>query len=81
MGVLLQVKAKSLKGRNRLREHGILWRLTFTRDKVEFDNKPGPWHHVESLKNPQYGRWIHHNDDPDFVIVDRIEAKDSREGI
>ena len=76
MGVLLHIKAKSLKGKNRVREHGQLWRLTRTADKVLFTDKPGPWHHLESLRNPNYGRWISENDDPDFVIVERIEAQD-----
>jgi hypothetical protein len=45
-------------------------------EKVLFTDKEGPWFHLESLRNTQYGRWVHHNDDTDFTIVEKIEVKD-----
>lgn len=76
MGALLHLKAKSQKGRNRIREHGELWKLVMTQQRVLFSDLAGPWHLVDSTKNPMYGRWIHETEDAHFTIVEKIEVKD-----
>lgn len=76
MGAMLHLKGKSRKGKNRIREHGPLWRLTRTEDKVFFSDRKGPWLHIESLRNKNYGRWINEFDDEDMSVIEKIEAKD-----
>lgn len=74
MGVLFYLRAKSATGKREIRDHGDLWRMTSTSDRVLFSNNVGPWYHVQSLKNPNHGRWINGNDDTNFRIIERIEV-------
>jgi hypothetical protein len=74
MGILLHLKPSSAEGKKLIREHGQLWRLTNTWDKVSFSDNSGPWYHIQSLRNPNYGKWIHANDDTDFRVIERIEV-------
>jgi hypothetical protein len=76
MAALFHLKPKSKKGKNRIHEHGNLWKLINTVSGVLFCGKPGPWYYVNSLKRPDYYRWVHHNDDEDLIIIEKIEYKE-----
>lgn len=54
------VKGKSLKGKNRVREHGETWKVI-----SEQPNKIL----IESLKNPNNCRWIDFKNDSDMEII------------
>lgn len=75
MRSLIHVKPKSKDGKDYIRKHGELWRLTNTIERVIFCDKLGPWLHLESIKNPHYGKWVHKYDDIDFVVIEKIECK------
>ena len=65
------LKGKSLKGKNRIREHGEFWFIEFEADTVLFDPRPGPWALVipGSWANREHSRWIHLKADKDFIVV------------
>lgn len=74
--MIIKLKGKTQKGKNRVHEWGILWEVFAKDDKVIFSQKDGPWVSIvpidipkENLKSPSMGfRWIHLNDDDDFVV-------------
>jgi len=66
------LKGKSLKGKNRIREHGEFWFIEFEADTVLFDPRPGPWALVAPCRsdNPDlHSRWIHLKEDKDFIVI------------
>lgn len=67
------LKGKSLKGKNRIREHGEFWFIEFTADKVQFDPRPGPWALVipKGPAHREHSRWIHLTDDKDFEVIEK----------
>jgi len=71
---LVHVKPKSQEGKDRIKKHGELYRITGWKTTVTFCNKPGPWIHLESLYDTRQGWWINESNDDDFNIVERITA-------
>lgn len=65
------LKGKTLKGKNRIREHGEVWFIEFEADTVQFDPRPGPWALIfpKGPINMDASRWIHLTDDKDFEVV------------
>lgn len=65
------LKAKTLKGKNRIRELGDEWWLIKTSDNVQFAQRNGPWGYMRPAKEggQNHERWIHLIDDHDFDIV------------
>lgn len=68
---MIKLVGKSLKGKNRIREHGELWEILEKRDFVMCLNGPGL-----SIKSAKTGdiRWISVTDDGDFMIVEKNDA-------
>lgn len=69
-----RLKGKSLKGKNRVKEHGEIWELISRRDRVLFSSEAGPWLlvtpiSVEPILEPKRAdRWVKEKDDPDFEV-------------
>lgn len=59
------LKGKTLKGKNRIREHGNVWKIILEKDDSIC---------VESLKNPNMCRWIDIKNDVDMEIVEMTGA-------
>lgn len=59
--MIVKVEGKSSKGKNRIIEHGLLWRVAVFNGSM---NRVG----LESL-NTQYVRWVDSQNDKDFKIV------------
>lgn len=66
--MILRLKGKTQKGKNRVRELGNEWELVERRDSVLFSQEKGPWLLVVPVSNPEKPRWIHENNDVDFEI-------------
>lgn len=67
MNILLQ--GKSLKGKNRIQELGVLWEVVCEKQFVLFSVKPSPWLLLLPLLNQEKPRWIHKTEDIDFEIA------------
>lgn len=65
----IRLEGKTLKGRNRIHEHGEWWKLIKTSNFVLFSNQKGPWILVESVKHPKHNRWVHTSMDTDFKVI------------
>jgi len=68
----VRLKGKSLKGKNRIREHGEWWTIEFEADTVLFDPRPGPWALVSPCRSDDpdlHSRWIHLKEDKDFIVI------------
>ena len=65
--MLVKVKGKSSKGRNRVKEHGDLWEVTNTSNAVCCDGKLS--HFAKSVQTG-YTRWFAVEDDSDFEILE-----------
>lgn len=66
----MKLSGKTLKGKNRIREHGNEWLLIKTSEKVLFAQRSGPWGLVYPTKSGlDHSRWIHLHDDDDFEIT------------
>jgi hypothetical protein len=70
---MLTLKGKTLKGKNRVREHGENWVVLKVRDSVLFDQRAGPWLRVAPQSAPSLGqsRWVHATADDNFTISSR----------
>ena len=65
----IKVQAKSPKGRNRINEHGDIWRVKNKIGKGHF-----PWVEedsimLESLKDGTTARWVNVIEDKDFELI------------
>ena len=78
--MMIELKGKSLKGKNRIRELGRDWIILGKHDLVFFDSRTGPgmWLKVAPMKINTVSsvflekwRWIHATDDKDFDIIDK----------
>jgi hypothetical protein len=64
------LKAKTLKGKNRIHEWGNEWLLIRTADTVLFAQRAGPWGLIFPKKGTmEQSRWIHLINDQDFDII------------
>ncbi len=68
-GSTITLRGKTRKGQNRITQFGTEWSVLQVRDKVKFDNGPGPWLLLLPINSDKGTRWIHQNNDPDFEIV------------
>ena len=65
----IKVQAKSSKGRNRINEHGDIWRVKNKIGKGHF-----PWVEedsimLESIKDGTTARWVNVIEDKDFELI------------
>lgn len=74
--MIVKLKGKTQKGKNRIREWGETWKVTAKNESVLFSNERGPWASVipidiptENQKSPVMGlRWINLRSDEDFEV-------------
>lgn len=67
----LKLTGKTMKGKNRVREHGQLWVVHAETQIVLFNPEPGPWLFVAPVGKDfqdKSSRWIHAVDDKDFIV-------------
>ncbi len=63
---------KTMKGKNRIREHGSVWTIHAEVEKVLFNPQPGIWLFVTPFGSEfqsKSSRWIHKTDDKDFSVI------------
>ena len=65
VGDFLKIGGISRRGKNRIREHGAIWKV-----RNVWANKTL----LESTDGKDYWRWIDHNDDPDFEILEKVNV-------
>jgi len=79
LGKTIRLKGKSMKGKNRVREHGDEWNVNAETDRVLFaKDKSGPWLYVVPAgkdHDHKAGRWIHATNDLDFVLFIQVDNK------
>ncbi len=63
----VRLEGQTLLGKNRIREHGAVWKVVKQKDTVGFSSARGPWFLIEAI-NTGYGRWVHADYDEDFKI-------------
>ena len=72
LGKTIRLKGKTMKGKNRVREHGDLWNVLAETDHVLFaPSSKGPWLFVAPVgknQDDKASRWIHGLTDLDFEI-------------
>ena len=59
----IELRGKTLKGKNRVREHGTRAEILKGGDIMPFSLRPGPWF---LIRHGSDLRWIHGTDDTDF---------------
>ena len=59
-GEFVIVGALSQKGKNRIHEHGMVWKVKRCADHAIL---------LESTDGQDYWRWVNHKDDPDFELL------------
>lgn len=70
IGKTIMLAPVSKHGKNRIAQQGPEWVVRDIREKVSFDNRPGPWLGIESLREHPLGfRWVHATSDSNFKIV------------
>lgn len=67
----MKMKAKTKKGKERIKRFGEEWFLIRTSDTVPFAQRSGPWGYIRpaSKQFKDEERWIHLVDDHDFDIL------------
>lgn len=72
LGKQIRLSGKTLKGKNRIKEHGEFWHVLAVTDHVLFSpNNQGPWLFVAPLGKTQddkASRWIHGENDINFNL-------------
>ena len=73
LGKTIRLKGKTMKGKNRIREHGEMWNVLAETDTVLFaPGSKGPWLFAAPVgknQNDKSSRWIKSVNDLDFDIV------------
>lgn len=73
LGKIIHLKGISQKGKNRIRENSTRWVVLAETETVLFNpGMKGPWLFISPAnedQNHRASRWIHLDNDPDFVIV------------
>ncbi len=62
---------KSMKGKNRVREHGSVWIIHVRVETVLFNPEPGPWIFISPIGKTfqdTASRWVHEVNDRDFIV-------------
>jgi len=68
--MMLHLKGKTQKGKNRVREHGTQWVICRMQDRVAFSNKLGPWWLIKPVNGfEKDSRWICNTHDDDFEVI------------
>lgn len=70
---LIKLEGKSLKGKNRVREHGEMWRVLKQKDGLVFIEPDKQAREVNNESHTLEFRWISINNDKDFTITEVIE--------
>lgn len=67
---IITLKPITRKGKNRVQEHGNIWRVLECREQVQcFNNRAGI--KIQSLKDTTI-RWIQKDNDKDFIISNEV---------
>lgn len=66
-GLTIKCRGRSNKGKNRIHEHGDIWKVIRVKNTVGFSNSPGPWALIQAQDDEI--RWINWNNDPHFEIM------------
>jgi|HubBroStandDraft_6_1064221.scaffolds.fasta_scaffold298177_2 hypothetical protein len=75
---IIILKGKTLKGKNRIREHGDKWVIFMVGDELPLKFLHGKilivpekdWNNKEAFENGwKEMRWIHPTNDPDFEVI------------
>ena len=73
LGKTIRLKGKTMKGKNRVREHGDMWTVLAETETVLFaPSSKGPWLFAAPVgknQDDKASRWIHSLTDLDFEIV------------
>ncbi len=73
LGKKIRLKGLSMKGKNRIREHGDDWIVLAETHTVLFaPTKLGPWLFAAPIgkdQNHKSSRWLHATEDLDFEVV------------
>lgn len=67
----VKLTGKTMKGKNRVREHGPLWVVHVITEKVLFNSEPGPWMFISPVGTEfqdKSSRWVHETNDTDFIV-------------
>jgi hypothetical protein len=73
-GDLVQLKGRSLKGKNRIREMGTVWKVMETQTPLALRGER--WCITPVIKPPNpYIRFLHPTQDPDFEVIDVEKAR------
>jgi hypothetical protein len=72
LGKTIRLKGKTMRGKNRVREHGNEWTVLAETEKVLFNPAKGPWLFAAPAgknQDDKSSRWIHGLTDLDFEVV------------
>ena len=73
LGKTIRLKGKTMKGKNRIREHGDMWNVLAETDTVLFaPSSTGPFLFIAPPgkdQNDKSSRWIKSANDLDFEII------------
>ena len=72
LGKTIRLKGKTMKGKNRVREHGDEWTVLAETEKVLFNPTKGPWIFIAPKgknQDDKASRWCHSLTDLDFEVV------------
>lgn len=72
LGKTIRLKGKTMKGKNRIREHGDTWTVLAETDKVLFNPAKGDWLFIAPVgkdQNDKSSRWIKSVNDLDFDVI------------
>ena len=65
IGELVEIEGISLKGKNRIREHGVIWKCRRVLDNGRIM--------LESTDGKENFRWVESQNDPDFRLVKIVD--------
>ncbi len=69
---MIKLSGITKKGRQRVKQHGEMWRVLEVRDTVIFSSERGPWMLVAPGghdKTSNSIRWVHVSADEDFAVI------------
>lgn len=74
------ISGTSKKAKQRIQQHGAIWRILEVADKVLFNPAIGPWLHIvpaDKAEGDLSSRWVHANSDQDFVVMPNSKKENS----
>lgn len=66
--MMVELKPRSNKGKQRINAHGSLWDVVREKSRVGFSPVPGRWLFLRSCHDGDL-RWVHTTHDDDFTVV------------